>query len=257
MSKGHYSERTSIGQVQAADFELEGLWAAYVADRENIAARNKLSLVYMRFLRFLGKRYHLLVSDRIPLDDLISHAYLKLLRLLKAFSPGGPASFTTYAYPYLFNTMRHYESHEYRRDARGQINTARRVEIQRRGRRINEYELACSMGISEADLARQVHFGQVRRRILFEQEDLENMPTPDPNWDNIHRAEIVEVIGDALKKVPETYRAAVNEVYLKERYLKDVGADSGNSAQLVYQRVKAGKRFMFRMLEPIATQLLN
>ncbi len=135
---------------------IAAAWRAYKATGES-AARDLLIIHYMSgHVRRIAHRMSAQLPKQIDPDDLVQHVYHGLVRLIDRFDPERDVQFETFSSRRLVGAMRDYlrDLDTSGRQSRQRAKRLQEIEgrfIARNGRRPDNDELQCLLGVEDAD----------------------------------------------------------------------------------------------------------
>jgi RNA polymerase sigma factor for flagellar operon FliA len=136
----------------------------------DVAARDRVLRSYAPMVKYLAARKLHMAAPTCDLDDLVSCGLFALLRAIDSFDPAKGASFDSYAWTRVSGAIvdelrrADWAPRSLRRQER-RIASARDLLEQRTGRAPTTAEVARELGISDAELQRQLHALQVAESV--------------------------------------------------------------------------------------------
>lgn len=214
--------------------------------------RDELLSRHLPLVKQVVQRLAVRKPPHIDIDDMVSWGIVGLLDALKKYDPGKEASFATYAQFRIRGTiLDHLRSLDWvprsvRQKASLLEKTCRRLE-NTLGRPANEEEIAGAMGIGLK--AYQTLLSQVGEMCLFSLEDLgfgsgderfharQNGGSSDGEdpLAALLTQERIEIVSDAIGRLPERERMVVTLYYHEDLTMKEVGAVLGLTESRVSQ----------------------
>ena len=222
------------------------------------AERDRLVLEHLDLVKSIGVRTHRSLPVNVDLDDLVHAGILGLFDAASKYDPEKQVSFSSYAKHRIKGAIL---------DSLRQLDWASR-DMRRRHRQVETAtsDLSCTLQRkpTESEIAQKLGLDPKHwRRMMLDLSNVglisastrpnenEHLPAPDfpskrethPDWICAH-IQLRNVLGAAIKVLPERYQKVVSLYYTNEMTMKDIGNILGINESRVSQIHKAALRKM-------------
>lgn len=222
-------------------FDEPALWKALRSGADP-AAREQIALHYVHLVKYVINRLTALSqleTEVVDYDDLYSTGILGLLSAIDHFDPGREVKFITYAVPRIrgaiIDSLRAMDWLP--RSLRQEVSRLREAQARlemRLGRAPDEEELAAELGAG-IDEVRRALLAASRSAVLSLDEDQSFSEdgsttlagiTParrDDPRDDLHRQQVVRILEDSIRNLPDKERDVVVMYYHREMTFREIG----------------------------------
>lgn len=242
-----YSSYNKIKRL--SDTELEGLWAAYLADKSDKSLRDKLIVQYIYLTRYVIGRVKMNLPSTFSLEDITSYGVEGLIDAIEKYTPDKGARFETYALMRIRGAIiDKIRSQDWiPRSTRRKIKEIKAVAEKMKqvlGRAATNTELAEAMGMEkdklEALLSEDTQIGSIYDKKGSSDDSVELIDTiQDENSTNpleqLVDKDVKKELQLALKRLPERERMIMVLYYHENMTLKEIGETINVSESRVCQ----------------------
>lgn len=213
------------------------LWKQY-SDTKDPAVREKLILEYSHLVKFVAGRLSIYFGSNVEYDDLVGFGVFGLIDAIDKFDINKGVKFETYASlrirGSIIDSIR--EMDWVPRSLRQKNKELEKVywELENElGHSASDKEIADKLGISMDDFYKLVNDVNVSSMVSLEEfleqnyeigVELPNLSDDDRPENYIEIAELKEILGDAIDKLPEKEKLVVSLYYFEELTLKEISA---------------------------------
>lgn len=220
--------------------EEEELWQSYLNSRD-VAIRERFIKQYAPLVKYVAGKIAVNISTQVEFDDLVGYGIFGLIDAIEKYDPGKHVKFKTYAVTRIrgaiFDELRALDwiPRSVRQKAREIEKSIAETEA-RLGRTATDQEIACSLGVTEEEFARDMlaisgtailslndvwHSG-------IEDEQLclgDSIEAPQSFCPDLpaEREAIREVVVQAIRELPEKERTVLVLYYYEDLTLREIG----------------------------------
>lgn len=219
--------------------DVTHLWAAYKADPNNRAMREKLILHYLHLVRYVVSRLPMTLPVSITQEDLVSYGTLGLMESVERFDLDRGLKFETYAVTRIRGAIiDQLRSQDWIprgvRKRTKQLQEAMRVLYQKLGRNATEEELAAEL---EVDLPKLRNMITESNNLMLSLDEYrsnddadggtlsDTIPddnSPDPHGE-LEALEMKDRLAKAINSLPERERLLIALYYHENMTLREIG----------------------------------
>ncbi|MEG6611678.1 FliA/WhiG family RNA polymerase sigma factor [Pseudoclostridium thermosuccinogenes] len=213
------------------------LWKEYSSTKDP-SIREKLILEYSHLVKFIAGRLSIYFGANVEYDDLVGFGIFGLIDAIEKFDVKKGVKFETYASlrirGSIIDSMR--ELDWVPRSLRQKSKEMEKVyaELENElGRSATDQEVADRLGITTDELSKRLNDVNVSSMVSLEEfleqnyeigVDVPNVNKDDLPEDYIEAAELSEILGNAIDKLPEKEKMVVSLYYFEELTLKEISA---------------------------------
>lgn len=231
------------------------LWRAYNADPDNTRLRDELAELYTGWVWKLADYFRRTRSKRYGRDELFSVGFLQMLKLMRSFRADGGANFIGYSKLSILGAMTQLDvDHMAAFAARHTILSTQSRESQSRGRRINDFELAQALGITEGDLWRRIQYA--RRAIGGTMDEQQAAEIPARQSDHERELDLRVIVEDAVAQLPPRWRTVLHLHYFEGLTMPDIANSLAVSPQAISLTIGSARQRLAAFLPKSVLDLL-
>jgi RNA polymerase sigma factor for flagellar operon FliA len=236
------------------DDNVEALWAEFLPERTDAAAKDKLILKYLPLVKYVAGRLAITLPAHVDINDLIGSGVIGLISAMENFEPKFKTKFETYAIIRIRGAM----LDELRaldwvpRSMREKFCALQRAYVsleQDLGRPARDDEVAARLGISINELdnllneERSVAFVSLNEllnpddgdhKVVSLIDSIHDQTQPSP-FLSVDTKERKHILAQAIQELPEQERIVIALYYYESLMLKEIGEVLGISESRVSQ----------------------